>query len=134
MSRASPRTKFRGKLQRHAWSHGLLSCLRLSSFSLSFPRRAHTCTRVETRSISRSLAGRREHKGKKREYRRRSNGLRSGLPSFIFPTDPSLAIRSVPLLPALDPPSHACTRACECKKGEGVIGDLRFPLFSLSPR
>lgn len=97
----------------------------------------HTRTRVDActdpRSISRSLPGRREYKGKKREYRRRSNGLRSGLPSFIFPTDPSLAIRSVLLLPALDPPSHACTRACECKKGEGVIIVPALPpIFSFS--
>ncbi|KAL0105080.1 hypothetical protein PUN28_016612 [Cardiocondyla obscurior] len=70
---------FRGKLQRHARSHGLLSCLRLSFFlsflaSLTLHARTRVDTRTDPRSISRSLSGRREHKGKKREYGRRSNG------------------------------------------------------------
>lgn len=73
-----------------------------------------TCARTVSLSLDRRIRARRERekeRERQREYGRRSNGLRSGLPSFIFPADPSLAIRSVSLLSALDPPSHA--RACE---------------------
>lgn len=55
--------------QRHARSHGLLSCLRLSCFSLSFPRRrVHTHMRVNActdRGLSLALSRKGENtKGK----------------------------------------------------------------------
>jgi len=55
LSRASLRTKFRGKLQqRHARSHGLLSCLRLSFFLSFFP--TSTCTRIHAYTCGRVYA------------------------------------------------------------------------------
>lgn len=117
----TPRTKFRGKLQHHARSHGRLWCLRLSSLCLSFsfffiflsfPRAlGYTRTRRVSTMVYLSLSPGR--KGAKGERESTVGGLtdwspfsrlHSGLPSFIFPTDSSLVIRSVPLLgPRLGP-------------------------------